>query len=164
MDSIDIIRRQWAQECPDLNTLPMGILGRMLRVTKYLEAQISDWLKSHGLLTGEFDVLMTLRRHGEPYRLTPSALLHSMMLTSGAMTNRLDKLEAKGMIVREHSREDRRSVEVLLTSSGLACIDTILDDYVAMQERLLVELSSDDQQTLSALLKQWLLSLDNGER
>ncbi|MFC3023511.1 MarR family winged helix-turn-helix transcriptional regulator [Vibrio zhugei] len=161
MDSIDVIRRQWAHECPTLNTLPMGILGRMLRLTKYLEAQVSDWLKSHGLLMGEFDVLMTLRRHGAPYRLTPSAILHSMMLTSGAMTNRLDKLESKGLVVREHSQEDRRSVEVVLTPTGLERVENLLNDYVALQETLLAQLPEEEQQALSQLLSQWLGSLEN---
>ncbi len=160
MDSVTLIREQWASERPDLNTMPMGILGRLLRISKQLEANISDWLKERGLLIGEFDVLMTLRRHGVPYRLTPSAILNSMMLTSGAMTNRLDKLESKGLIAREHSQEDRRSVEVVLTAEGLACVNRILDEYVAQQESLLAGLNEGEQAHLSELLSQWLVSIE----
>jgi DNA-binding MarR family transcriptional regulator len=103
---------------------------------------------------------MTLRRHGVPYRLTPSAILNSMMLTSGAMTNRLDKLESKGLIAREHSQEDRRSVEVVLTAEGLACVNRILDEYVAQQESLLAGLNEGEQAHLSELLSQWLVSIE----
>lgn len=163
MDPVDIIRQQWATERPSLNTLPMGILGRMLRISKHLEARVSEWLKAQGLLMGEFDVLMTLRRHGAPYRLTPSTILNSMMLTSGAMTNRLDKLEKKSLITRIHSQADRRSVEVELTPTGLACIERLLDDYVLMQESFLEGFSIQEQQLISELLSQWLLALDEGQ-
>ncbi|MBF9003236.1 MULTISPECIES: MarR family transcriptional regulator [Vibrio] len=160
MAAIDSIRQQWAEECPNLNTLPMGILGRMRRLTKYLETQVAQWLKEQGLLMGEFDVLMTLKRSGAPYRLTPSLLLESMMLTSGAMTNRLDKLEQKALISREHSVEDRRSVEVQLTEKGLALVSGILDEYVHQQEQLISSLDSNQQQQLDLLLSHWLTEFE----
>ena len=98
MDAIDRVVEQWAKEKPDLETEPMAIMGRVMRIAKYMETQVADLHKQYDMKLGEFDVLATLRRSGKPYRLTPSELIGSMMLTSGAMTNRLDKLEAKGLI------------------------------------------------------------------
>lgn len=156
MDAIDIIRRQWAEEFPDLNTLPMGILGRLIRLTKHLETHIAQWLKEHGLLMGEFDVLMTLRRSGAPYRMTPSDLLNSMMLTSGAMTNRLDKLEGKQFIIRQHSETDRRSVEVVLTDAGLEIINGVIDAYVQQQANLMDCFSQAQLVNIDSELSTWL--------
>ena len=118
MDAIDRVVEQWAKEKPELETEPMAMMGRIMRIAKYMETQVAELHKKYDMKLGEFDVLATLRRSGKPYRLTPSELIGSMMLTSGAMTNRLDKLEAKGLISREHSKEDRRSVSVQLTKDG----------------------------------------------
>ena len=160
MDAIDIIRGQWAKEFPEINTLPMGILGRLIRLTKHLENHIAQWLKEHGLLMGEFDVLMTLRRSGAPYQMTPSDLLNSMMLTSGAMTNRLDKLEAKALIARQHSEVDRRSVEVALTAQGLELINGILDAYVQEQAAVMDCFSPAQQKALDGELALWLTKFE----
>ncbi len=100
--------------------------------------------------------LATLRRSGKPYRLTPSELIGSMMLTSGAMTNRLDKLEAKGLISREHSKEDRRSVSVQLTKDGLILIDQMMTEHVEMQKKLVKSLSASQKKNTNQLLKTWL--------
>ena len=94
MDAIDRVVEQWAKEKPELETEPMAMMGRIMRIAKYMETQVADLHKTYDMKLGEFDVLATLRRSGKPYRLTPSELIGSMMLTSGAMTNRLDKLEA----------------------------------------------------------------------
>ncbi|MCG9629308.1 MULTISPECIES: MarR family transcriptional regulator [Vibrio] len=156
MDAIDRVVEQWAKEKPDLETEPMAIMGRVMRIAKYMETQVADLHKQYDMKLGEFDVLATLRRSGKPYRLTPSELIGSMMLTSGAMTNRLDKLEAKGLISREHSKEDRRSVSVKLTKSGLTLIDEMMTEHVEMQKKLVKTLSASQKKNTNQLLKTWL--------
>ncbi|POB67181.1 MarR family transcriptional regulator, partial [Vibrio vulnificus] len=106
--------------------------------------------KRYDLKMGEFDVVATLRRSGAPYRLTPSELLGSLMLTSGAMTNRLDKLEQKGLILRQHSKEDRRSVTVELTEHGLVTVNKLIEEHVAIQHALLKNISKPQKQALNA--------------
>ncbi|MDF2152236.1 MarR family transcriptional regulator [Vibrio sp. CAU 1672] len=156
MDAIDKVVEQWYQQKPELETEPMAILGRLLRIAKHLETQITELHKEYDLKMGEFDVLATLRRSGEPYRLLPSELIASMLLTSGAMTNRLDKLEAKGLIARKHSLEDRRSVAVELTAKGLVLIDELMLQHVSLQHELLRPLTHEQKGQLNQLLKLWL--------
>lgn len=160
MDDIDKVAAQWNKEKPQLDTQPMEIFGRMMRLQKHLEVEIAACHKQYGLTFGEFDVLATLRRSGKPFNLTPSALLSSMMLTSGAMTNRLDKLQAKDLIERVHSTEDRRSVSVGLTDKGFAIIDTAIEEHVRVQHKLVQQLSDTDKPELNQLLKTWLTSFE----
>ena len=156
MDAIDRVVEQWAKEKPELETEPMAMMGRLMRIAKYMETQVAELHKKYDMKLGEFDVLATLRRSGKPYRLTPSELIGSMMLTSGAMTNRLDKLEAKGLISREHSKEDRRSVSVQLTKDGLILIDQMMTEHVEMQKKLVKSLSASQKKNTNQLLKTWL--------
>lgn len=156
MDAIDRVVEQWAKEKPELETEPMAMMGRIMRIAKYMETQVAELHKKYDMKLGEFDVLATLRRSGKPYRLTPSELIGSMMLTSGAMTNRLDKLEAKGLISREHSKEDRRSVSVQLTKDGLFLIDQMMTEHVEMQKKLVKSLSASQKKNTNQLLKTWL--------
>lgn len=156
MDAIDKVVEQWAVEKPELDTQPMAMMGRLMRIAKYMESEVAKLHKRYDLKLGEFDVLATLRRSGPPYRLTPSALIDSMMLTSGAMTNRLDKLETKGLIVREHSQTDRRSVTVQLTEQGLLVIDKIMQEHVVVQENLVAGIDANQRDQLNGLLKTWL--------
>ncbi|TVU65080.1 MarR family transcriptional regulator [Vibrio cyclitrophicus] len=156
MDAIDRVVEQWAKEKPELETEPMAMMGRIMRIAKYMETQVAELHKKYDMKLGEFDVLATLRRSGKPYRLTPSELIGSMMLTSGAMTNRLDKLEAKGLISREHSKEDRRSVSVQLTKDGLILIDQMMTEHVETQKKLVKSLSVSQKKNTNQLLKAWL--------
>ena len=156
MDAIDRVVDQWAKEKPELETEPMAMMGRIMRIAKYMETQVAELHKKYDMKLGEFDVLATLRRSGKPYRLTPSELIGSMMLTSGAMTNRLDKLEAKGLISREHSKEDRRSVSVQLTKDGLILIDQMMTEHVETQKKLVKSLSASQKKNTNQLLKAWL--------
>ncbi|MEZ8743892.1 MarR family transcriptional regulator [Vibrio sp. SNU_ST1] len=156
MDAIDRVVEQWAKEKPELETEPMAMMGRIMRIAKYMETQVAELHKNYDMKLGEFDVLATLRRSGKPYQLTPSELIGSMMLTSGAMTNRLDKLEAKGLISREHSKEDRRSVSVQLTKDGLILIDQMMTEHVEMQKKLVKSLSASQKKNTNQLLKAWL--------
>ncbi|RQW64439.1 MarR family winged helix-turn-helix transcriptional regulator [Vibrio viridaestus] len=156
MDSIDKIIDQWATEKPELDTEPMSILGRMMRLFKYLEAEVANTHKAFGLKLGEFDVLATLRRSGSPFTLTPSEMMNSVMLTSGAMTNRLDRLEDKELIQRQHSESDRRSVSISLTPKGLDLIEKALLAHVETQHRLTRSLNKEQKETINSLFKQWL--------
>ncbi|OEE20047.1 transcriptional regulator [Vibrio cyclitrophicus ZF205] len=156
MDAIDRVVEQWAKEKPELETEPMAMMGRIMRIAKYMETQVAELHKKYDMKLGEFDVLATLRRSGKPYRLTPSELIGSMMLTSGAMTNRLDKLEAKELISREHSKEDRRSVSVQLTKDGLILIDQMMTEHVETQKKLVKSLSASQKKNTNQLLKTWL--------
>ncbi|WGV98999.1 MarR family transcriptional regulator [Vibrio sp. YMD68] len=161
MDEIERVIEQWAIEKPELDTEPMAMLGRLLRISKHLETQIADTHKRYDLKLGEFDVLATLRRSGKPFSLTPSDLINSMMLTSGAMTNRLDKLEKKGLIERSHSQEDRRSVHVKLTNDGLVLIDEMMMEHVAVQSNLVESLSDSQKKQLNQLLTTWLTQFES---
>ncbi len=153
MDAIDRVVSQWAKEKPELDTEPMAIMGRLMRIAKHMENHVAELHKRYDLKMGEFDVLATLRRSGQPYRLTPSELISSMMLTSGAMTNRLDKLEKKGLIVREHSKEDRRSVTVELTAKGFELIDSLIEQHLQAQHELMGSLSSAEKGQVNQALK-----------
>lgn len=156
MDAIDRVIQQWDTEIPELETQSMALIGRLSRVYKHMESDITALHRSYGLTSGEFDVLATLKRSGAPYQLTPSALIESMMLTSGAMTNRIDKLESKALISRTHSEQDRRSVTVELTKQGLALIDTLVFEHVSTQKRLTQGLDQKQMLELNNLMKQWL--------
>ncbi|CAE6902176.1 helix_turn_helix multiple antibiotic resistance protein [Vibrio sp. B1FIG11] len=153
MDAIDRVVSQWAKEKPELDTEPMAIMGRLMRIAKHMENHVAELHKRYDLKMGEFDVLATLRRSGKPYRLTPSELISSMMLTSGAMTNRLDKLEKKGLIAREHSKEDRRSVTVELTAKGFELIDSLIEQHLQAQHELMGSLSSTEKGQVNQALK-----------
>ncbi|GMQ46778.1 MarR family winged helix-turn-helix transcriptional regulator [Vibrio sp. 10N] len=156
MDAIDRLVEQWATEKPTLDTDPMAMMGRLMRIAKYMETKVADLHKKYDLKLGEFDVIATLRRSGQPYCLTPSELIDTMMLTSGAMTNRLDKLESKGLILREHSKEDRRSVTVQLTQDGLVLIDQLIEEHADVQKNLVKSLSAAQKKQANQLLKVWL--------
>lgn len=153
MDAVDRVTEQWAQEKPELKTEPMAIMGRILRIAKHMENEVAKLHKRYGLKFGEFDVLATLRRSGKPFSLTPSELMGSMLLTSGAMTNRLDKLESKGLIVRAHSKEDRRSVSVKLTKEGVSLIDEMMQVHVDLQHSLLQGMNEEQKTQLNQFLK-----------
>nr|WP_041421951.1 MarR family transcriptional regulator [Shewanella sediminis] len=161
MDGIDRVVAQWGKEKPELDTLPMELIGRLMRIGKHLETQIAVFHKRYGLTLGEFDVLATLRRAGGDHCLTPSELIATMMLTSGAMTNRLDRLESKGQIVRVHSQKDRRSVSVALTGQGLALIDELIVEHVNIQQGLMASLGDADKPLLNGLLKIWLAEFES---
>ncbi|GAL35251.1 MarR family winged helix-turn-helix transcriptional regulator [Vibrio maritimus] len=156
MDAIDRVVEQWAKQKPELDTDPMAMMGRLMRIAKYMETKVADLHKKYDLKLGEFDVLATLRRSGKPYRLTPSELIDTMMLTSGAMTNRLDKLENKGLISREHSKEDRRSVTVQLTQDGLVLIDKLIEEHADVQKSLVKSMTAAQKKQANQLLKVWL--------
>ena len=156
MDRIDLVVKQWHEEKPHLDTAPMAMVGRLLRLSKHIEARITLCHKSFGLNLGEFDVLATLRRAANQSSLTPSELIDALLLTSGAMTNRLDKLCEKGLIERMQSAQDRRSISVALTNKGRVLIDEMIEAHVAVLQELVISLSDEDKSILNGTLNKWL--------
>jgi DNA-binding MarR family transcriptional regulator len=152
-DAVDAIVAAWNRERPDLDAGPMGVVGRISRLSRVLDKELKDFFAGHGLEFWEFDVLATLRRSGAPYELSAGALLKSAMVTSGAITNRVDRLEAKGLLERVRDPDDRRGVRVRLTDVGLELIDRLVPAHLANEERLLAALSKDDREALMALLR-----------
>ena len=157
-DHVDKILAQWAERRPDLDASPMAVCGRLTRLARLVTAEQGKTFAKHGLDRSSFDVLATLRRAGHPH-LTPAELMHAAMVTSGAISQRLDRLEERGLVTRSNSREDRRVVEVALTPEGLNLIDRALPDHLATEERLLTALSGEGRAELAAMLKTLLVSL-----
>lgn len=158
-DKIDRILAQWRRERPDLDVAQMGVIGRVGRLRAILMAEMDRVFKQHDLNGASFDVLATLRRSGPPYALSPSQLIEWTMVTSGTMTNRLDKLEEAGLITRQRNPEDGRGFVVALTAHGFELIDAAVTDHVANQHRLLEGLSSDEMEQLDGLLRKWLMAV-----
>jgi DNA-binding MarR family transcriptional regulator len=158
-DRIDRILAQWDRERPDLDTTAMGLVGRIQRAATALRPRLDDTHERSGLQGESFDVLASLRRAGRPYQLSPTQLYREMMLTSGAMTNRIDRLEEAGLVSRRPDPHDRRGTLVRLTAKGKALIDGATTEHVANEERLLAGLSAREQSQLADLLRKLLLSL-----
>ncbi|WP_138468736.1 MarR family winged helix-turn-helix transcriptional regulator [Poseidonocella sp. HB161398] len=163
MDQVDRILAQWRRERPDLETGPMGTLGRMKRLHDHLAGAMEAVYRAHGLNAASFDVLATLRRAGPPHALSPSELMHWTMVTSGTMTNRLDRLEAAGLIERRRNPEDGRGSVVALTRAGREKIDAAVTDHVAGQHRLTAALPPELRAGFDAALAAWLAAFEPAE-
>ncbi|QKC81649.1 MarR family transcriptional regulator [Mesorhizobium sp. NZP2077] len=151
---------QWKRERPDLDVSPMGVLGRLNEASSLIARdRLAPLFARYELQAGEFDVLATLRRSGSPYALTPTALYEATMVTSGAMTNRLDRLETSGLIQRGPHPNDRRGIVVRLTEKGFALIDEAVTAHVANEHEILAGLTRTEQETLSRLLEKLIGSL-----
>jgi len=158
-DRIDQILAQWKRERPDLDTIAMGLVGRIQRSAAALRPRLDETHALSGLGAESFDVLASLRRSGAPYQLSPTQLFREMMLTSGAMTNRIDRLEEAGLVSRRPDLTDRRGTLVRLTQKGKALVDSATTNHVANEDRLLSGLSAREQVQLGELLRKLLLSL-----
>ncbi|RSN60293.1 MarR family winged helix-turn-helix transcriptional regulator [Actinomadura sp. WAC 06369] len=152
MDAVEAVLEQWRREVPDLDVSPIGVVGRLLRLSRLWDKAIKDFLGEHGLEPGEFDVLSTLRRSGEPYELTAGAFLRASLVTTGAITLRVDRMAAKGLVTREPDPADRRSVRIRLTPHGLEVIDRVLPLHLANHARLLDALAPADRDRLATVL------------
>lgn len=152
-DVIDAVIAQWKTVRPDVDLEPMQVLGRIARVSHVLEKEQKKFLAAHGLEPFEFDVLTTLRRAGEPYELTASELLKAALVTSGAITNRIDRMEVKGLVERIRDRDDRRSVHIRLTPQGREALDAIFGLHVANMERILQPLDPLTREQLASGLR-----------
>lgn len=160
-DHVDRVLQQWAAQRPDLDVAPMAVIGRLSRLTQLVRAELGRTFETHGLDSASFDVLATLRRHDPPHRLTPAQLTRSAMVTSGAITQRLDRLEARGLVTRTPSETDRRVVHVGLTDVGRELIDRALPDHVDTEQRLLAALTQSERDALADTLRTLLESLDD---
>ncbi|GLW07018.1 transcriptional regulator [Microtetraspora sp. NBRC 13810] len=152
-DAIDVVLGQWRRERPDLDLSAMGVFGRVSQLTRVVEARVEQVFARHGLRQGEFDVLAALRRSGPPYTLIPSELSAVLMMSRAGMTNRLDRLEAAGLVERSLDPADRRSFRVALTAEGLRVIDATLTDHAANLTLLASCLTPEDAETLVRILR-----------
>lgn len=158
-DAVDLVLEQWARVRPDVDASPMGVLGRLSRLSRIAERELQTVFSEFGLQMGEFDVLATLRRAGSPEGMTAGELARASMVTSGAVTNRLDRLVAKGYVTREIDPANRRTVVVALTPVGRELIDRAVVAHVDNERRILAALGQRRQDDLAATLRTILLSL-----
>jgi DNA-binding MarR family transcriptional regulator len=158
-DAVDLILEQWARERPDLDCSPMGVIGRITQLQREVHLAQRATFARHGLDAPSFDVLAALRRAGQPYQLTPTALMRTALVTSGAITQRLDRLEEKGLITRTRSDADGRAVVVTLTRAGREALDAALPDHLETERGMLAGLSTAELDQLSGLLRRFLVSL-----
>lgn len=158
-DHVGRILTQWRRERPDLDVSPLGVIGRLHRLAAALNGELRALFAEAGLSDGDFDVLASLRRSGAPFALTPGDLAETTMVTSGAVTKRVDRLEAQGYVTRSVSDEDGRSRTIALTPEGRALIDDLFPRHVDNERRLLAGLGADEQATLAGLLEKWGRSL-----
>jgi DNA-binding MarR family transcriptional regulator len=159
-DIVDQLLRDWARERPDLDVSAMAVVGRLLHLGGLLQARAGERLREHGIGYTELDVLATLRRSGAPYRLSPTALRKSVLLTSGAMTACLNRLEQRGLISRTPDEADRRSLVAMLTDRGVQLIDQAVASHFSAAERTVSGLDRNERAELAHLLRKFRLQLD----
>ena len=159
-DHIDRVRAEWAAELPELDTEPIEIVARIGRLAWLLDSRLDSVFGQHGLRRDTFDVLAALRRSGRPYELSPSDLYSRLMRTSGAVTNRLHRLEQEGLVRRVPDPHDGRGLRVRLTQRGRRMIDRAARPHLDNERDLLSALTPAERRALARLLKKLLLSLE----
>ncbi len=160
-DYIEQLIAQWRRQRPDIDVSTMGVIGRISRLSRLLEKQIERVFAAHGLQGGRFDVLAALVRAGEPHQLTPTELYNSLLVSSGAITNRIDRLVDEGLVTRGSDDSDRRSLPVQLTGAGQARLDEALAAHLENEEQLLSSLGAKERELLGDVLRRWLIALDD---
>jgi DNA-binding MarR family transcriptional regulator len=155
-DDVDRIVEAWRRERPDLDVAPLHILSRVSRLARHLDLARGSAFAKHGLEGWEFDVLSALRRAGPPYELSPGQLVAQMLVTSGTMTNRVDRLTARGLVGRGRDPSDRRGVKVTLSTAGRTVVDSAMADLLDQERVLLAQLPPSEQDHLSDLLRRLL--------
>ncbi|WP_030670139.1 MarR family winged helix-turn-helix transcriptional regulator [Streptomyces cellulosae] len=163
-DPVDAIIEQWSEVRPDLDTSAMAVFGRIHRLSRAMGDRMEKAYGALGIGRGEFDVLATLRRSGEPYTLSPRQLSATLMLTTGGMTGRLDKLERAGLLRRSPDPHDRRGLQVTLTGEGLTLVDRAVAAGLAVQTEALSALDAEQAGQLAGLLRELLLSTETAEK
>src|SRR5262245_23175523 len=158
-DSIELFMAQWRTERPDLDPWPVGILGRTQRISALLQARAAKWLAPLGLTWESFSLLVALRRSGPPYALRPTDIYRESLLTSGAITNRIDRVEKNGWVKRHDSPDDRRGVIVRLTPAGRAVADRAIEVHLRELAAQLARISKKERQALLAGLGKLLHTL-----
>jgi DNA-binding MarR family transcriptional regulator len=157
-DAVDRITGQWSAVRPDVDVSPIEVIGRVSRLSRLVDRRLAQNFGRHGIENWMYDVLATLRRSGEPYELTAGALVRQTMVTTGAITNRIDRLEQRGLVERSSAR-DRRKVIVRLTKQGLDLVDEVVLTHMATERQILSALSPRQQRDLARLLRTTLLAL-----
>ncbi|MEV6205592.1 MarR family transcriptional regulator [Kitasatospora sp. NPDC051914] len=160
LDHVARIQAEWARERPDLDVRPQGVIGRLHRLAALLTEELCLVYGRYGLGEGEFDVLAALRRAGEPFERTPGELAAHTMVTTGAMTKRIDRLERAGLVTRRRSDADGRARVVALTAAGRELIDRAFADHMRNERRLLDTLDPSEAAALEALLTTWLAHIE----
>lgn len=156
-DSVDTILSQWKIVRPDLDCSSMGVVGRLRRTSNVWQDKMEKVFKAHELSSIEFDVMATMRR-SDPSGNTPTELYKTLMLSSGAVSTRLEKLVQRGLIERVYSEQDRRSCKVILTPQGVELIDNALVDHVGNMDGMLAVLTDEEQQLMADLLRKVLVA------
>ena len=162
-DEVDQLVEAWQRERSDLDLRPMEVLSRVSRVNHHLDKARRQAFAEHGLESWEFDVLAALRRAGEPYELSPGRLIRETLVTSGTMTNRVDRLAARGLVERLPDPRDRRGVLVRLTDEGRSTVDGALEGLLSRERPLLEGLNAADQKRLAALLRALVVPFERPE-
>nr|WP_227411766.1 MarR family transcriptional regulator [Cryobacterium sp. BB736] len=160
-DHVARIQQAWAVERPDLDVSPQGVIGRLHRLGNFLTEELVAVYRDFGLGEGDFDVLATLRRSGPPFELAPGELADHTMVTTGAMTKRIDRLVEAGLVTRRRSEADGRARVVALTDAGRELIDRAFTAHVDNEQRLIEPLSAAEREQLQALLIKWLAEYED---
>ncbi len=158
-DAVDRMLETWEHEWPGLDVSSLSVISRIARASRLLTDRIDDNFEEHGLSGWGYRLLATLRHSAPPQQLTPTALARAVMVTSGAMTKQLDRLEDEGLLYRMPDPDDRRGILISLTPRGRELIDEIILAHIAHEHELLAGLTSDERDTLASLLRKLLLSL-----
>ncbi|CAM3684160.1 MarR family transcriptional regulator [Kibdelosporangium persicum] len=159
-DTVDEIIQRWRRERPDLDPAPLAVTARIARLAALLERRVDDTLADHGLASWEFEVLASLRRSGSPFVLTVGRLQAAMMISSGTMAHRLDRLEKRGLVARAKDLADRRGTQVQLTIEGRSLIDRVVEARLDCERELLSGLPEERRTHLVALLRDLLTALE----
>lgn len=152
-DEVDDLVEAWGRERADLDLAPVAVFSRISRLARHLDLARRRAFTDHGMESWEFDVLSALRRSGAPYELSPGRLLRETLVTSGTMTNRVDRLVARGFVERHPDPSDRRGVIVRLTPEGKTAVDRAFAALLEAERRLLADLPAGDQKRLAGLLR-----------
>lgn len=162
-DEVDRIVAAWRRELPDLDVEPLEVLSRVGRLAHHLDRYRAAAFSGHGIETWEFDVLAALRRSGAPYELSPGQLSAETLVTSGTMTNRVDRLAKRGLVVRRPDPDDGRGVIVALTDAGRTVVEDALAALLDRERSLLSDLEPGDRAVLAGLLRRLVAPFDTRE-
>jgi len=157
-DAVDRILREWQAARPDLDLTPVGVIGRVSRLSRLVDRELSESFGRFGLENWMYDVLATLRRSGPPHEMTAGQLVQHSMVTTGAITNRIDRLEERGLVTRAR-QSDRRKVLVCLTPAGLRTVDRIVEPHLEAESQMLEVLTDAEISLLATLLRRLLMGL-----
>jgi DNA-binding MarR family transcriptional regulator len=160
-DFIDNLMQRWLTQRPELDVSPIAVIGRAIRIADVLKRELKELLRPYGLEVWEFDVLATLRWGGNEDGLTPKELIDVVMVSSGTMTHRLDRLENAGFVTRVPNPNDRRSVRIQLAKRGIEVVEKSLTKHIASAEQAVSELSQREQQQTARVLKKILAKIDH---